>query len=426
MGIRKYRDRWVADYRDADGKRRVEVPQGPFENAAQERTAAQALLTKRLAEVAQGRHQPLSTRPTVAEICDRFMESKVNIRPTTRRNYATLIEMYIKPLLGRRKVQAVTAEVIERLRFQLIEGTPPCVANAYVERRLASGSRWSEARAKQRAARLKPGVRTINKLLTMLTMILGYACKHRWIEHNPAEHIERLRDTRPVDERAIDNNILTPDEIRRLLDATDDGCYRMIITTGIFTGMRQGELLGLMWGDIDWNSRQIHVRRAWKEGTFSEPKTRNSIRKVDLPDFLMLELKKWKLRCPKRELDLVFPNGSGNPQSHSNLLARAFFYPALRRAGLRKIRFHDLRHSFASLMLANGTDVVRVSRLLGHSSPVITMTVYAHQLPKEHYDDGDRLAKLVCGESNAPISTPPVDAEAVVVPFPVTTTERKP
>jgi len=422
MGIRKYRDRWVADFRDQDGKRRVEVPQGRFENAAQERMAAQALLTKRLAEVAQGRHQPLSTRPTVAEVCDRFMESKVNIRPTTRRNYTTLIEMYIKPLLGRRKIQAVTAEVIERLRFQLTEAIPACVANAYVERRLASGSRWSEARAKQHVARLRPGVRTINKLLTMLTMILGYACKHRWIEHNPAEHIERLRDTRPVDEKAIDGNILTADEIRRLLDAMPDNVYRLITMTALFTGMRQGEILGLQWGDIDWASGQIHVRRAWKEGRFTEPKTKNSLRRIDLADCLVLELKKWKLRCPKGELDLVFPNGSGKPVSHSNLLARGF-HPALRRAGLRKIRFHDLRHIYASILLARGEDVVRVSRLLGHASPTITLNVYAHMLPRENYGSANRLAEFIYGDSS-PVQKPTPPVEAGVVPFPAG--DRKP
>jgi integrase len=62
--------------------------------------------------------------------------------------------------------------------------------------------------------------------------------------------------------------------------------------------MRQGELLGLQWGDIDWSDRQIHVRRAFKDGAFTQPKTRNSQRKVDVPDFLLRELKAWKLRCP--------------------------------------------------------------------------------------------------------------------------------
>jgi len=246
-------------------------------------------------------------------------------------------------------------------------------------------------------------------------MMFNYACRHRWIDYNPAEHVERVRDPKLTNETAIDGNILTPEEIRKLLDAADDNHYRLITEVAIFTGMRQGEILGLKWGDLDWNSRQIHVRRAWKEGVFTEPKTRHSVRRVDLPDFLIHDLKKWKLRCPKSELDMMFPNGAGNPESHTNLLQRGF-YPALRRAGLRKIRFHDLRHTHASLMLANGEDIVRVSRLLGHANPTVTLNVYSHMLPREHYGSTDRLANLVFGDSGVPESKPAADA--VVVPFP--------
>lgn len=82
-----------------------------------------------------------------------------------------------------------------------------------------------------------------------------------------------------------------------------------------------------------------------------------------------------------------------------NMLQRGF-YPALRRAKLRTIRFHDLRHTYASLLIASGEDIVRVSRLLGHASPTVTLNVYTHMLPKEHYGSADRLAALVLGEPN--------------------------
>jgi hypothetical protein len=83
---------------------------------------------------------------------------------------------------------------------------------------------------------------------------------------------------------------------------------------------------------------------------------------------------------------------------------------------LRKIRFHDLRHTFASLMLANGEDVVRVSRLLGHANPTITLNVYSHMLPREHYGSTDRLAQLVFGDSGVPDSKAATDQ--AVLPFP--------
>lgn len=393
--VRKNRGRWVADYRDQHGKRRIEKPPGSFDNLAQERIAAQELLTKRLAEVARGDCVAARARLTFGEVCDRYLDSKVNIRASTMRSYAGLIACYLRPYFGSWKIHTITASDIERYRAELARGLPPAIAAALVERARDAKPKWSEARVKRSGARRKPGTRTINKSLTLLTMIFNYAARHRWVDHNPAEYVEKLKDETYLHHRPVDENILTPDEVRRVVAASEDH-YRLLIQAAAFTGMRQGELLGLQWGDIDWSSRQIHVRRAWKDGAFTQPKTRNSQRRVDVPDFLLHELKKWRLRCPKGELDMVFPNGAGNPETHANVLQRGF-YPALRRAGLRKIRFHDLRHTFASLLLANGEDVVRVSRLLGHASPHITLNTYSHMLPKEHYGSTDRLAQLVYG-----------------------------
>jgi integrase len=409
--VRKNRGRWVVDFRDPHGKRHIEAPTGPFENAAHERLAAQTLLTKRLSEVERGLPRPDYRRLLFAEVCDRYLEAKVNVRPTTLRGYRSLIDLYLRPYFGKWRVQSVSATDIERFRCELSRGVPAPILDARIARTLRANPKWSRGRAKQEEARRAVGVRTINKALTLLTMIFNYGCRHRWIDYNPAEHVERLRDTKPVAECLLDTNILTPEEIRRLLDAAEDR-YRLLIQVAVFTGMRQGEILGLQWGDIDWNSRQVHVRRAWKEGAFTEPKTRSSIRRVDLPERLVLELKTWRLRCPKGEFDIVFANDAGNPMSHANLLQRGF-YPALRRAGVRKIRFHDLRHTFASLMIANGEDVVRVSRLLGHASPNITLGIYSHMLPKEHYGSTDRLATLIYGNSSAPPSDPAPDSSAV-------------
>jgi hypothetical protein len=122
---------------------------------------------------------------------------------------------------------------------------------------------------------------------------------------------------------------------------------------------------------------------------------------LSLPTFLLKELKVWRLACPHSPYDLVFPNLNGQPMSHTNLLARGFF-PALKRAHLRKIRFHDLRHTFASLMIANGEDIVRVSRLMGHANASITLNVYSHMLPREHDPSGDRLGVWKQNGNGAP------------------------
>ena len=178
----------------------------------------------------------------------------------------------------------------------------------------------------------------------------------------------------------------------------------------MFTGCRVGEILAAAWSHIDWESGQFHVRRTFKEGRFQEPKTRTSYRRLSLPTFLLRELKVWRLACPNSPYDLIFPNLDGEPMSHSNLMTRGF-QPALKRAGIRRIRFHDLRHTFASLMISNGEDIVRISRLMGHANASFTLNVYSHMLPREHDPSGDRLACLVFGNKMETVANLPTQLE---------------
>jgi integrase len=207
--------------------------------------------------------------------------------------------------------------------------------------------------------------------------------------------VRKLRPASGPGHNLVEDNILVPAEIGKLLEAADDR-WRLIIKTGILSGLREGELLGLKWTDIDWTSGTLYVRRTYSTGRFSEPKSKASRRRVPIPAELLTELKRWKLACPIGKHELVFPSGAGNPENHGNLLRRGF-YPALRRAGLRQIRFHDLRHTYASLLIANGEKPKLIQALLGHSSIKITFDVYGHLLPDA--DDGvaDRLAGLAPG-----------------------------
>ena len=121
----------------------------------------------------------------------------------------------------------------------------------------------------------------------------------------------------------------------------------------IMTGARQGELLGLKWSDIDWEAKQIFIQRTFNFRKFFDPKTSSSRRKVDLSPLVIKELRKWKLACPATELDLIFPNEAGKPMNNKNMLKR-YFHPALKAAGLPRLRFHDLRHTYASLLIHQG------------------------------------------------------------------------
>ncbi|MGH8472575.1 MAG: tyrosine-type recombinase/integrase [Gammaproteobacteria bacterium] len=222
-----------------------------------------------------------------------------------------------------------------------------------------------------------------------------YAIWHEWLESNPAEGTKLPGSSRRSHD-LVEANIFTPIEARALLDACD-ARWRMIVMTAVMSGLREGELLGLRWGDIDWNARQIYVRQQYTGGRFSEVKTKASRRRVDLSGELVAGLRRWRLECPPGTHDLVFPNTVGRPDNPGTLLTRGF-YPALRRAGLRKIRFHDLRHTFASLLIANGEHPKRIQALMGHSSINVTMDVYGHLMPEGGGEVADRLGALVfCG-----------------------------
>lgn len=191
----------------------------------------------------------------------------------------------------------------------------------------------------------------------------------------------------------IEGNVLSPQELRRAIDAATEP-WRAPIMFGVFTGARRAEILGLQWRDIDWTRRTARIERTWRRGAFYSPKTKAGRRTVELPDELVDELRRWKVKCPKGANDFVFPAPQGGPLEGNDLL-RTGFYPALQRAGIQQVRFHDLRHSFASNLLAAGWDVVTVSKLLGHANPQITLTIYAHALPKPRHGAADALAKLM-------------------------------
>jgi integrase len=391
--VRQYRGRWVADFRDQHGRRRIECPKGPFENRALEKRAAKELLDQRLTETLAHTFTPARARLTFDKLADKWLASKVRIRATTQSDYAIMLDCYLRPYFARKKVEAITRLDIEGFRAAMAEGLPEPIRIARDEKLRALQADDPHARLKP----LTPGPRTTNKCLGVLVSMLGYAQKHGLVSKNAAERIEKL-PTNAGESRVIESNVLTPAELRKVLSATTDP-WRVPIALAIYTGMRQAEALGLQWGDIDWIRNTAEIRRTYRCGAFYQPKTASSRRTVELPGELVAELKRWRLACPKGEHDLVCPSVAGKPMRASALLMRGFV-PALRRAGVRRVRFHDLRHSFASNLLAAGVDVVTVSNALGHSGPNITMTVYAHAVPKARHGAADRMAALLKQSGN--------------------------
>jgi integrase len=222
---------------------------------------------------------------------------------------------------------------------------------------------------------------------------MAYAVRHKYIDYNPVRDAERPRDN---GKERSEIKVLKPIEIQALLEAVTEQEYKVLFLLAIMSGARQGELLGLKWGDLSFGTNQIHIQRTFTKGRFFDTKTRSSRRKIDLSPKVMLELKKWKLACPPSELDLIFPNNSGNPMNYSNMVKR-YFINGLRQAKLPKIRFHDLRHTYSSLLIEQGENIKYIQSQLGHSSPMVTLNVYAHLMQTVNQEASCRLENRIFG-----------------------------
>lgn len=148
---------------------------------------------------------------------------------------------------------------------------------------------------------------------------------------------------------------------------------------------------------MDFANKRINIKRTWQENRFYEPKARYSRRAVSVSDALIQELKIHQARqaveLPANEHDLIFTNEVGKPLDRTNLNNR-IFQPALRLAGLRRVRFHDLRHSYTAALISSGENIKWIQEQLGHSSFMVTMDTYGHLLPEIEKDAAARLEAI--------------------------------
>ena len=200
---------------------------------------------------------------------------------------------------------------------------------------------------------------------------------------------------------------LNADQAVQLLNAVRGDELESLYVLAITTGMRQGELLGLRWSDIDWNASRLHLRhtlsRMKGEWWLGQPKTDKSRRAIDLTEPSLAMLRAHRLRHAERLLaighrlrdeDFMFTDATGEPLHGRHVTCRSF-YPILQAAGLPKVRFHDLRHTAATLMLASGVPVKVVSEMLGHSTTAMTQDTYAHVLPTMQAEAARKLDSLL-------------------------------
>jgi len=217
---------------------------------------------------------------------------------------------------------------------------------------------------------------------------------------DPTTHVERPR----VPTREM--GYLTPDEVRTFLNNVSTQ-IKPLFLAAVLTGMRRGELLALRWSDVDWRRSEIIVQRSLYRGEFVSPKTAHSRRRVVMTPSLKATLELHRLTATPNGLDLIFANAYGRPHDPDNLIHREFL-PALKRAGFqdRGLRFHDLRHTYASLLIAQGENVKFVQSQLGHASAKTTLDRYAHLMPSRNDEAARRLDETIFGLSNGSVRKP--------------------
>ena len=226
---------------------------------------------------------------------------------------------------------------------------------------------------------------TARNILVVATGVLNHGIELEWLKSNVAAQVRKPK----VNKREI--RILSVVEQRTLIKVAAP-IYKMLFHLALHSGLRKGELLGLQWESVDFDRSTIYVREQFSHGAVTTPKTAAGRRYVPIDTDTMDQLKRWRAaaRRPVESLDLVFPTSTGQHQSASNVNSRGF-KPALKAAALpSSIRFHDLRHTYASMAIAANVPLNDLKFVLGHGSIAVTADIYGHLVDSSH--DRIRLA----------------------------------
>jgi integrase len=390
---RKSGDRWMAKWRDAEGQHqvvlgRVWTKRGKPPEGYLTKQGAQRELDAILADA---RRSNLTSRPrrsstiTFGEAARewlRYVEHDRKRRASTVNDYRWIVERRLLPEFGPAPLEAITTQLIDAWRAGLVEGGG-----------LADGEELS--------------ARTINKYLGVMHSILKRAQRVYGLAANAAAWAER----QPVT-RSGDFNVLSGPEVEALARAAREGSHRKppkhatgadwraklreqdeqdaaIFLTAAYAGLRLGELRSLRWRDLDFGKRLIHVRHSYVMRTEDVPKS-GRVRSVPMIDQVAVVLDQLSRRPAwTGDDDLVFVNPAGEHMEDSALRRR--FYAALKAAGLKHLRFHDLRHSFGTLAV-QVFPLTDVKAYMGHADIATTM-IYVHHVPR--VDAAERLSSAL-------------------------------
>jgi integrase len=333
----------VASFVGDDGKRtRPRV--GPFTTQRD----AQDALDDLVVDIRRGTFAQDDRTPLVDYLRAWLRVHVVTLKPSTAHGYATVVERYVAASIGGIPLADLRPSHLSALYASLVKRglSPRTVRTVHVvvRRALADAVREGTLGRNVAAAAALPRV--------------GHVEQAAW----------------------------SADEARGFLDATRDDRMHALFVIALSTGMRRGELAGLRWDDVDLQAATVTVKRTrtvvGRRVVEGEPKTATSRRVIDIDPGTVSALRRLRV-AQGPGATLVFT-------VHPDDISRAW-NQAVRRAGVRRIRFHDARHTAASLMLQAGVPVNVVSRRLGHTSPVVTLSIYSHVLPGQGRDAADRL-----------------------------------
>ncbi len=350
--IRKRKDgrwegRYTAGFDPTTGKQVFKNVLGKTQNEVKEKL-------KKALEESQKLDFTRTGKYTVSQWMEEWFENvcKIKVRPSSHQTYRGYIDHHITPYIGKTPIEKLSTMDLQKLCRKLMD-------KGRVER--------IEAEKQPKGLSAK----TVRNIIQIISSAMDFAVAQKIITENPCKAVEL-----PKVEKQEMQTIPAEQLQAFLTEAKASGVYEMYYIE-LSTGLRRGELLGLKWSDIDWNNAVITVRRQIVringEITEAPLKTKNSYRTVTISPQAVEVLKAQK---EKTSSEYVFPSPTGgpiSPDSVNNMLKRV-----LSRAGIPKVRFHDLRHTFATIALQNGVDIKTVSSILGHFSAGFTLDTYAH------------------------------------------------
>jgi integrase len=277
---------------------------------------------------------------------------KPNLRPNTQMSYERRIYQHIIPALGNIQIDKLATNDIQQFYAGLKQNG-----------RLLRAELYGEGLSDQ----------TVRGIHTTLHAALDKAVAEKLILRNPAD------GCRLPSAKAREMQVLMPEEIQRLLiQAKEDGCYELLLLE-LSTGLRRGEICALQWNDLNFRTGELRIERQVHrikgELKVSPPKTKASNRSVILPAPVVGILKTYKKTIDSR---WMFPSPVSEDSPRDPAAVRKRLQIVLERAECKKIRFHDLRHTFSTVSLEHGMDIKTLSTIIGHVSSSTTLNVYAH------------------------------------------------